>query len=164
MKWLKEHKGKVLIAVFACMLGISMLGVGVAAAAGVFNWSGTATVRVVDNGGTVSMTYDTPSVGSWNTEGTVWTIGDVEAGTTQNAVVRVTNTHTHAFTLVATNSVATSCGVTASWYYYDSGWVSYTTSLTLGAGVTIPMQLSVVVPSGAPEGCTSTVTMGIDVN
>jgi len=145
---MKSRKFSIIAIVFACVLGISMIGMGVAAASGYLSWSGSATYTVNDKGGDVTVDTYTTSTGSWS--GNTWNLGTVDAGGSYTATVTVHNTHAHSVVVTPTTSSGTD--YTASW----------TGATTIVAGGNTVLTLTVVIHSDAPEGSSGTVNIYIN--
>lgn len=157
---MRSRKFSIMAIAMTLLIGVSMIGTGVAAANGlIWSWSGEATVSVGD--GVITKSCETPSVGSWS--GNTWAIGTVTRDTTPYAIVRVTSTHNHAVTVKATAVPSGTCGVTSKWLYDGgSGYVDLPAGgITLSASSYVVLMLQVYVPADAPEGCSSTVVIGI---
>jgi len=156
---MKSRKFSIIAIVFACVLGISMIGVGVAASTHLLDWNGSATYTVNSGQGDVTVSYQSQTQGSWS--GNTWEIGTVNAGQDYSAELTVTNTHSHSVTVKATDS--DSGPSTSQWYYWDgSDYVTLSGSgTTLSTGSTLWLKLTVSINSGASEGTTGSVTIGI---
>ena len=96
--------------ILALLVGVSMLGTGIAAAAGVFSVSGTVNVSVT--AGTISI--DTSTQGWVKGQGNVWSVSVVQ-GSSSTAVFTITNTYGDTQTVNLGTSVSPDSELTAQW-------------------------------------------------
>lgn len=110
MKKLKSRKFRIIALVFTLLVGVSMLGTGIAAAEGVFNWSGTANVSVTAG----KITLTTSTQGWVKGQGDTWEVTLVQ-GSSSTALFTITNTYgdTQSVKLVA--EVSPNSDLIATW-------------------------------------------------
>lgn len=155
----RKFNFKVFTLVLSLLLGVAMLGTGIAAANGAFlPFSGTVSMTTAD--GQVAYRYDTPS--AWT--GTVWNLGTVaKDGVGKTTTVYLTNLHSHTVNVLPTVSVSGCTGVTAKWMWAKPtvGYVDVDGVVPVLVGTDMGLMLEVKVATDATESCTPTITIGI---